>query len=731
MGSRQIAAGVVIISILLSFGCAQKERPVRPLVGLAAINDQIVRGKEEHTLLMEGTEAEEEVITENGAARVRELPIIKDGRNPQLQEAKPLRPIKRKDTEEGILLNFDDADIHEVIRVVAETLNLNYIVDPRVSGAVNIRTSRPIPQGELFAVFRKILNVNGLDIIPEGNHYFISPAANPGVQQIYLPDQVGKLQSSPRMIMQVVPLLYLSSGEALNIIAPYISAQGLTYDLAPRNMVIVSDFESKIVDIVQILSFLDVSPLVNFSMRLVRVENAPLFDLHDELAEILGALRVNTPERGFDTINIVPLERVNSLLLVSKSDYLLDNATKWIEELDVVPANGQDSVFIYNVRNSVASELAELVNTLLSEQGRSGERPRAATPAPTTTTERLGERAGAVSRPTVITERTPLAALQFAEGPVLIADDNRNIILLRAMPTDYRRLIKLLERLDSLPRQVLIEVIVAEVSLSDSLEFGVEWAFRNRDLTINGTDYEQQVRSTNFANLADLSTLSGLSYSIFKNAGDVRVLLNALASDTNVSILSSPQILVLNNEAASINVGDQVPIITSEVVPSGTEGTTLTRSIQYRDTGVILNVTPRINYKGIIILEIDQQVSNARPGVPAVGVDSPVISTRQLRTKLAVKDGQSIMMGGMIRKDTNIVDSGVPLLKDVPGLGWLFKSQTENTTRTELLVMITPYVIESEDVLQQYFTNFQKKVTELRKELNGNEQGAVTSESDQ
>jgi general secretion pathway protein D len=716
MGSRQLAAGVVIISILLSMGCAQKERPVRPLIGLAAINDQIVRDKQDHTLLMEGDATEEEVLTEK-EARVRELPILEDGRNPQLQQVRPLSPVKRKEVEEGILLNFDDADIHEVIRVVAETLNLNYIVDPRVSGAVNIRTSRPIPQAELFAVFRKILNVNGLDLIAEGNHYFIFPAPNPGVQQIYRPDQIGKLQSSSRMIMQVVPLLYLSSGEALNIIAPYVSGQGLTYDLAPRNMIIVSDFESKIVDIVQILSFLDVSPLVNFSMRLVRIENAPLFDLHDELAEILAALRVNISERGFDSINIVPLERVNSLLLVSKSDYLLENVGKWIEELDVIPANGQDSVFIYNVRNSVASELAELVNSLLGEPGRAGERPRPAAPAPTTPTDRSGDRTGAVSRPTIVTDRTPLATLQFAEGPVLIADDTRNIILLRAMPADYRRLIKLLERLDSLPRQVLIEVIVAEVSLSDRLEFGVEWAFRNRDLTINGTEYEQQIRSTNFANLADLRTLSGLSYSIFRNANDVRVLLNALASDTNVSILSSPQILVLNNEAASINVGDQVPIITSEVVPTGTEGTTLTRSIQYRDTGVILSVTPRINYKGIIILEIDQQVSNARPGAPAVGVDSPVISTRQLRTKLAVKDGQSIMMGGMIRKDINIVDSGVPLLKDVPGLGWLFKSQTENTTRTELLVMITPYVIESEDVLQQYFTSFQQKMTELRKEL--------------
>jgi general secretion pathway protein D len=718
MGSRKIAAGVVIVGILLTSGCARKEDAVRPMIGLAEINEQIIDERQEDPLLLEGVTAEEEIFAENGP-RIRELPILEDGRNPFLQEAKPLTPSKRKEVQKGILLNFDDADIHEVIRVVAETLNFDFIVDPRVSGTVNIRSARPVPQAELLAVFRKILNVNGLDIIPEGSHYFIFPAPNPGVQQVYSAEQVGQLQGSPRVVMQVVPLLYLSSDEARNIIAPYLSAQGITHDLASRNTIILSDFESKVVDIVQILSFLDVSPLANFSLRLVRVENAPLFDLHNELAEILQALRVNNLERGTDNINIIPLERVNSLLLVSKSDFLLDNVSRWIEELDTIQdqGQGQDSVFFYNVRNSVASELAELVNTLLGQQARPGDRLRAATPAPVTAGERAGERAAAVPRPTIITERTPVAGLQFAEGPVLIADDTRNIILLRAMPGDYRRLIKLLEKLDTLPRQVLIEVIVAEVSLTDRLEFGVEWAFKNKGLTINGTEYQQQVRSTNFANLADFRTLSGLSYSIFRSADDVRFLLNALASDTNVSILSSPQILVLNNEAASINVGDQVPIITSEVIPTGTEGTTLTRSIQYRDTGVILNVTPRINYNGIIILEIEQQVSNARPGVPAVGVDSPVISTRQLRTKLAVKDGQSIMMGGMIRKDTNMVDSGVPLLKNVPGLGWLFKSQTENTSKTELLVMITPYVIESEDVLQQYFMSFKEKMAELRKEL--------------
>jgi general secretion pathway protein D len=712
MGWKQLGAGVAI-TFLLTGGCAPQGERIRPWIGLAEISDQIIRGGEDDALLMAAEPLGGE--TQAGQApRVRELAAGENGRNPWLDLIRPLEPAPEREVAEGVLLNFDDADIREVIRVVAENLNLNYVIDPRVSGVVSIRTTRPIPENELLAVLRKLLNINGLDIIPEGYHYYIHATPNPGVRQVYPPGQIKGLQSSPHMIMQVVPLLYLSSSQALNLISPYLSEQGLTFELREQNMIIISDYESMVTEIIQILSHIDVSPLANFAMRLVRIENAPLFDLHDELRELLGAMRISNREQGSDIIDVVPLERVNSLLLISRSESLLDNVGNWIEALDVIPVNGRDSIFLYNVRNSVASELADLVNTLLAEQEPGGVRPRQLTPAPAQGAQRAPAQ---VARPAVTSERPPAAGLQLTEGSLLIADDTRNIILIRGLPSDYRRLMKILERLDTLPRQVLIEVVVAEVTLSDRFEFGVEWAIKNKDLSINSTEYEQRLRSANFTNL-DPRGLTGLTYSILRSADDVRGLLNALASDTDVSILSSPQILVLNNEAASINVGDQVPIVTSEVVPTGTEGTTLTRSIQYRDTGVILNVIPRINYDGIIILEIDQQVSNAIAGISAqLGLNSPVITTRQLRTKLAVKDGQSIMMGGMIRKDTNSVETGVPLLKNIPVLGWLFKSQTETTTRTELLVMITPHVIESRNVLDQYFRSFSGKMSELRQEL--------------
>nr|MDA8165892.1 type II secretion system secretin GspD [Desulfobacteraceae bacterium] len=733
MRARRLVAGLAAIAMLLTWGCARKTEGTRTWADLAEINEQVAKMKEARPAPVEGGMPAEEEATPKGP-RVKVLSAKPDGHNPLLEKISPEKAAPKEKTTEGILLNFDNADIYEVIRVIGETLNLDYIIDPRVKGVVNIRTSKPIPKSELLAVFRKLLNINGLDIVPEGDRYYIYPTANPGVQKVYSPTQVDKLGHSSKVVMQVVPLMYLSSAEALDLITPYLSEQGLTYNLADQNVLIISDFETMVADIVQILSYLDVSPLTNLSMRLVRIENTPLFDLNDDLTQILSAMHLNKGgEKGFDSITVLPLERVNSLLLISKSDYLMDNVQKWIEELDVTPAGGKDNVFFYSVRNSVASDLAQLVNNVLSEQpGQAKEKKRPTLPGGP---QAQATKPGATGQTAGKTEKKPLSTVQLAGGPILIADDDRNIILIRAMPADYRRIVKLLERLDTMPRQVLIEVMVAEVTLTDKLNFGVEWALQN-GATINGTDYSQLIRSANitttgYVNPATgLPQLQGLSYTLFTGTNDVRALINALADNTHVSILSSPQILVLNNEPASINVGNQVPIVTNTITSAesatAANQTTLASSIQYKDTGVILNVTPRINFNGIITLEVDQQVSN----VGATGVaGSPEIFNRELKTKLAVKDGQSIMIGGLISKDSSVQDTGIPFLKDIPVLGYAFKSHNQNSTKTELLVMITPYVIESEDVLQQYFKTFKEKMSEMRSELAGKPQSKAEPHS--
>ena len=700
--------------LLLGAGCTPHNiQKHKTWINLDEISKNVARDKKPAAGLL-STDRERAAAKKQevkSGPKIRDLSSSDNTDNPYLKSMTGQKPqVKGEAVEgEGVMLNFDNADIYEVIQVIAETLNLSYIIDPAVKGTVNIRSGKKIPNNQLFVIFKKILNINGLDIRDEGDHYYIYVAGKPSSLAIYGKNQVGKLKPSSRLVTQIVPVLHLASADAQKLIEPYLSEHSSVYNLPDQNTLIISDFESQIVDALMILSRLDVSSLSSLVVRMVRVDKAPLFDLRDELTEVLKALKVN--KNDYEGVQVIPLERVNSFLLIGYDESLVRTAIKWVKELDRAPTEGRNSIYIYKVRNSVASELSELVSSLIGDKGgsrskslsrsRSSRRTKNVTPPGTRTTKKTNSKSLRKFTSSVKSSGSP--SMQFAGEPELIPDDGRNIILIRALFSDYTRVQKLLVRLDNMPMQVLIEVMVAEVSLDDSLKYGVEWALKNGQTSIHGGG-------------VSLNAADGLKFNLaFDDQNDIFKLLNFLATNNNFSILSSPQVLVLNNEAATVNVGEQVPIVTSET-SDVSNGSTSNRTVQYKDTGVILNVTPRINDDGIILLDIDQQVSSVKDQTTA-GVDSPTISTKQIKTKLAVKDGQSILMGGLIDRNDTVNDSGIPLLKDVPGLGWLFKSHSVTHNKKELMIMVTPYVISSEDVLDQYISNFKKKMVGLRKQI--------------
>ncbi len=689
----------ILLAVAVS-GCAQQTK-TRTWVDLDEVNKNVQRTGRQSDILEEGQAASMDT-----QPRVKDMTMSAKGA-PSFALGPGKAAETELDTEKGLSLNFDNADIYEFIKVVTETLDINYIVDPKVKGVVNIHSGRKIPIEHLFTVFEKVLHMNGLDITDEGDYFYIHPAKSPMPRQALDADDSAKVGKGSRRVLQVLPIKHLAAAEAIKLIQPYLSESGSIHELSGQNTLIVNDFESKVYDALTILNRLDITPLAALKVRMVRVDNAPLFDLREELTEILSALAIN--KKDFDGVSVIPLERVNSLLLVSKSEQLLDNVDRWIKELDVMPTEGSDNIYIYTVRNSVASELGGIVNSLIGGETKTDSKTTSTTTSATIKDKKT------TSKPTIAKPQGKgLAKLRFAGEPLLLPDDSRNIILIRALTPDYIRVVKLLERLDNLPRQVLIEVLVAEVKLTDEWEFGVEWALKNNKLSINDSRYEQTF-STNFGSSVAQGATGGFTYSILRGPTDVVGLINAIASENDVTILSSPHLLVLNNEEATVNVGDQVPIITTETQQTGLDA--VDKTVQYKDTGTILTVTPRINYDGIIILDVNQQVSDAIKNTLG-GTESPIITTREIKTKLAVKDSQSILMGGMIKKDKTINQNKVPLLGDIPGLGWLFKYEKESTTKTELLVMITPYVIETEDVLDQYIKQFQNKMVGLRKELN-------------
>jgi general secretion pathway protein D len=717
-GRLFVLALVFFVSVLLfAGGCVRHAKLGPTAINPAEIASGIVKEEGKSAVL------EAEVASSQGAGRPKlsMVPAFEDGGNkalsqlPEKTRRQGIWPAGEvsKDEKEGIQLNFDNADIYEVIQVIAETLELNYIIDPRVKGVVNIQSGKKVPLGQLFSVFKKILHINGLDIRSEGFYDYIYVAKKSSADAIRSSEQIGQLQDSSARVIQIVPVTHLAAQEALKLIEPYLSDQGSIYDLPVHNMLIVNDYESKVIDALMVLARLDIAPLASLNVRLVRVDNAPLFDLRDELIEILDALKVNT--KNFDGVSVMALERVNSLLLVSNDESLVNIAWRWIEDLDTVPTLDRDNIYIYNVRNSIASELSELISSLIADED-----PKSTSTQKKTTTGKKAQ--PAAKKKTSDGAKKSLSSLRFVGEPVLFADDDRNIILIRALPPDYSRMVKLLERLDNMPRQVLIEVLVAQVSLTDELSLGVQWALHNNDLKIDDSAYKQ-VFSTE-----GLVSKAGFTYEVLGRVdGLPRALLSTLATKTDFTLLSSPQVLVLNNETATVNVGDQVPVETS-TTQTGTGDTSVSvdKTIQYKDTGVILEVTPQINYNGVILLDIKQTISKAIPTTTGVE-SSATIQTRELKTKLAVKDGQSIMIGGLIQTNDDFEESGVPLLKDIPLFGYLFKYQKTTIDKTELLIMVTPYVIETEDVLDQYIKEFEHKMSGLRESLYPVETHRLTS----
>ncbi|MCJ7600596.1 MAG: type II secretion system secretin GspD [Desulfobulbaceae bacterium] len=703
-------AALSFLLMLLGSGCTYSNRLDLPPIDLAKANKAISREEKKSAVL----EAEEQQEKHEPRSKIKDMKPGQEGPATQAaqvaeagEKSKPKVVAGAAETE-GILLNFDNADIFEVIQVIAGTLNLNYIIDPQVKGVVNIHSGSKIPINQLYAVFTKILHINGLDIRSEGDYQYIYVAKKLGNERVSGPDKIAGLKDSPQFIIQVVPLAYLSSGEVLKLVEPYLSAQGTVYDLPQQNTMLVSDYESKVLDVLRIIARVDISPLASLHIKLVRVDNAPIYDLRDELTEIFTALKINSND--FEGVTVVPLERVNSLMLVSNSENQLQNGVEWIKELDVVPSQDRDNIYIYNVRNSVASGLAELINQLLTEETpattkTTGKKTTSASKTPTPG-QKTSMAATKKSDTSTTSTNKPLSSLRFVGAPVVFADDDRNVILIRALPADYTRIVKLLERLDTLPRQVLVEVLVAEIKLENELDLGLEWFLTSNKYAL-GTEFSAVGMTTG-------GYPSGFSYSF--SAGDVVGFLQTLATRSNFTILSSPQILVLNNEKASVNVGKQVPILTT-VTENTTTGSQVDKTVQYKDTGVILEVTPQINYNGVILLEVSQTVSKAQPNILS-DIKSPEISKRELQTKLAVKNGQSILMGGMIDRNTEMTQSGVPFLMDIPILGNLFKYQYDKEDKTELIVLITAYVIESEDVLDQYTRDFEDKMKQLRPELN-------------
>jgi general secretion pathway protein D len=608
-------------------------------------------------------------------------------------------------TAEGdITLNFQDIEIAEVVKIVlGEILRVNYVLDKNVTGSVSLQTSRPLQRDDLLPILETLLQLNGAVLVLSHGLYEVVPVASAPAGAM-VPRLSPQGQRGYQLL--VVPLRYIAAAEMHKILEPLRPNKGLLQVDEARNLLLVAGNQQELNNIRDTVRVFDVDQLRGMSVGLFRLQEVDARVLLGELDAIFGDT-ASGPLAG--VVRFLPIERLNALMVITPQAKYLDDARTWVQRLDRAESAQGASMFVYQVKNGKAPRLAEVLNALLEGQKQS--QPQAEGQA-------LPVRRAA---PEPLAEDEPAQALSVAtslnvlgvEGSNLevgavsvIADEENNALLVLATPGDYDKLLRVIRKLDVLPLQVLVEATIVEVALEDELRYGLQWFFKS---TLDGKNVRGTLGRFPLVTPTDLTPTGGLA--IFDAAG-ARLLLDLLATDSKINVISSPTLMVQDNRTATIRVGDQVPVRTSETTNTsgvinqpGDPSALVTSTIQFRDTGVLLEVKPRINAGGMIALEITQEVNDVKATTTS-GIDSPTITQRRINTSVSVLSGETLVLGGLIKENSGRTNEGLPYLRNIPVLGWAFGSQGKSLSRTELVVMITPSVVstldEARDVTQEY-----------------------------
>lgn len=622
-------------------------------------------------------------------------------------------------------LNFEGLDVREVAKVIlGDYLKVSYTVHPAVAGTVTFRTIRPIPLKDLLPTLEMLLRQNNAAVVKEEGIYKILPVS--AVRGSISPQLGTSAAAIPQgFSVIVVPLKYVGAREMQRLLEPFASDNTIRID-EMRNLVIIAGNQRELRHLIDTVELFDVDWLSGYSIGLFPIMSADVKTLVADLERIFGAA-AQSPLAG--VVRVVPIERLNALLVVTTQPRYLEMAKTWLERLDQAggAAGGGMRFFVYRVKNGKAENLAQLIGDLFSSRRTTttvptlspGSRPTEIRSAPFGQTPTPGQTTTitVTPQPAAATFQLPAGAGGTTANEVrVIADKDTNSLLILATPADYDVIEGALRKLDIVRRQVLVEVLLAEVALGDDLQFGIDWFIRARNNTsgvlgpggLPPTSLDITRVPAGFATGLQLVQLSG---------GEVRAVLNALGTDNKTQVLASPQVMVLDNEKAEIKVGKRISVQTQSQSGVST-GSGLISSYQYLETGVLLAVTPRINSGGMVTLEVNQEVSDAVPGTGGTSTNpNPDVSTRNAKTSVAVASGDSIVLGGLIQESSGRSTGGLPLLSKIPVLGALFGSQRIKRDRTELVLVITPRIISDTSQAREATNELRDKLPALERLL--------------
>lgn len=611
------------------------------------------------------------------------------------------------DDGEPVSIAIDQTPLPTFIQILyGNVLKRPFSLDPAVltrTDPVTFKSAQPLSKARVYQLAQTLLRNYGLvvqdfeglvRIAPEGA---ASGGAVPALTRVTGAADVG---GGPRPVYHYVELNVVRVAEVNQWVRQLLGTRVALQDDPNRNAFLISGAQSDVQGAVDLIVSLDQPRMRGRTARRISPANVTAQELATTLTEMMTAQGYAVATNGSNTgaaVLVLPVPSIGSVIVFTSSELVMEQAVRWAQELDQPAQNARtgtgSGLFTYPVRFADAQELARTLAELLGGGV-------AAAPAPVPTSPMGGGGVATASRPLV-----------SGGGRVVVNNATNTLIIKGSNAEEQQQIRQLLRELDRPAKSAMIEVVVAEMSVGALERLGVQW-------TVNNLNNITNARSATFGS-------TGLSISYGNSARQILSAIDALASGNEARILSNPKVLARNGETASIQVGSDVPVVTSQqstgVISNPIGGPTqsgVLQQIQYRSTGVMLKVRPVINSGNRLDLEVAQEVSSAASTETGVS-SSPTISTRRLETKLSLRDGSTVLLGGLISRDNNSSDAGVPLLKDIPGVGALFRSKTQSTTQKEMLVMITPYVInddfEAEEITEAIHKSFGHWADDLRK----------------
>lgn len=660
--------------------------------------------------------------------------LIKKSSSGQGRSIKPYSPAS-SDKPGDIMLNFDEADLLEVIRTFAEILDINYTVETSVSGTVSIHTSKGMDKKDVFPVFYQILESNGLTAVKDGGFYRIVEAKN--ASQMPLRFKTGKdgkdIPPEERLAVQIIPLKHISASEMTKMLEPFITENGQLISHEGSNMLLLIEKNAVIQKVNYLVDTFDTDNLKNAAHRFYKLRYSTPEEMSKLLNDVISAFNRGTKN---DAIKFVPVTRLSTLIAVSSDPESLKWLDSMVAEFDVPGEDGESRIFVYFIKNGNAEDLGTILNSVFGNAAQPAQdmnnfQPTMAGGQIMTQNLSTGQAnisAGAASTNKAAAAKIAAAAPSLnpisgvAPRPVtqtgsttngqggdglsstlkgmikITTDVNRNALIIEAMPSDYRIISGILKMLDIPPRQVLIEVTIADIGLTDSDDLGVEWNYKAGD------------GSPGASLLSAAAGASGMKF-VIGEADRWNATLSALASRNKAKILSAPTVLASDNKEAKIDISEDIPVVSTEyTAPTTANLPVFQTNVQYRKTGIILSVTPHINDNGLVSMKINQEVSSQGDGAIAGDKKYASFKQRSVSTELTVSNNQTIVIGGLMKEERGDSTSGVPILSELPLIGFLFGKLSTSVTKTEMVLLITPRVINSTESIDRMTENFRKKL---------------------